>query len=62
MFIKGIKLKKFQIKILHHIALTTEIEAEDQDQALKMAEALSDEIKPIENYSSSELSINEIEA
>ncbi len=55
-------MKKFQIQILHHIRLSTEIEAEDQDQALKMAEALSDEIKPTENYASSELSINEIEA
>ncbi|CAM4094578.1 hypothetical protein [Acinetobacter pragensis] len=55
-------MKKFRVQILHHIALTTEIEAEDQDQALKMAETLSDEIKPVENYSSSELSVNEIEA
>ena len=55
-------MKKFQIQILHHIRLSTEIEAEDQDQALKMAETLSDEIKPTENYASSELSINEIEA
>lgn len=54
-------MKKFRVQILHHIALSTEIEAEDQEQALQMAEALSDEIKPVENYSSSELSINEIE-
>lgn len=54
-------MKKFKVQILHHIALTTEIEAEDQQQALQMAEALSDEIKPVENYSSSELSVNEIE-
>ncbi len=57
-----IKLKKFQIQILHHIRLSTEIEAEDQDQALKMAETLSNDIKPTENYASSELSITEIEA
>jgi len=54
-------LKKFKIQILHHISLTTEIEAEDQEQALQMAGTLSDEIKPVENYSSSELSVNEIE-
>jgi len=54
-------LKNYRVQILHHISLTTEIEAENHDQALQMAEALSDEIKPVENYSSSELSVNEIE-
>lgn len=55
-------MRKFRVQILHHISLTTEFYVENQDQALKMAEALSDEIKPTENYASSELSINEIEA
>ena len=54
-------MKNYRVQILHHIALSTEIEAEDQEQALQMAEALSDEIKPTDNYSSSELSVNEIE-
>ena len=54
-------MKNYRVQILHHIALSTEIEAENQEQALQMAGILSDEIKPVENYSSSELSVNEIE-